>query len=99
MGASLHSKPSAEAACKTLIEQAVLLWRREMDDYRDDITAIVVRLSPFDLLRQEWKSEQAERTARGSYVMFGAHRRHQSCGDGAIGADISEQDRPVVVMG
>ena len=49
VGAALGEKSSAEAACVTLIEQAARLWRREEGDHRDDITAIVVRLNPFDL--------------------------------------------------
>ena len=69
VGAALGEKSSAEAACVTLVEQAALLWRREEDDYRDDITAIVVRLNPFALMRKE-----AEETLRGDCHLFGPRR-------------------------
>ena len=75
VGAALDMKPSAEAACETLIEQAALLWRREEGDYRDDITAIVVRLNPFGLMRKE-----VEEAPRGDCLLFDACGSRQSFG-------------------
>ena len=76
VGAALvDNNLSAEAACETLIEQAALLWRREEGDYRDDITAIVVRLNPFDLMRKE-----VEEAPRGDLLLFDACRSRQSFG-------------------
>ena len=69
VGAALGEKSSAEAACVALVEQAALLWRREEDDYRDDITAIVVQLNPFALMRKE-----AEESPRGDCHLFGPRR-------------------------
>jgi serine/threonine protein phosphatase PrpC len=40
---SLSSGADCDAACQVLIETAAKLWQREEGDYRDDITAIVVR--------------------------------------------------------
>lgn len=40
---------AAKDACKALIDLAVRRWRDIEGDYRDDITAIVMRLSAFDL--------------------------------------------------
>ena len=74
-GAPLGENSSAEAACVTLIEQAALLWRREEGDYRDDITAIVVRLNPFGLMRKE-----VEEASRGDRVLFDACGPRQSFG-------------------
>lgn len=39
----------AQDACKTLIIEAANRWSFEEGDYRDDITATVVRLNPFEL--------------------------------------------------
>jgi hypothetical protein len=75
VGAVLDENSSAEAACETLIEQAALSWRREEGDYRDDITAIVVRLNPFGLMRKE-----VEEAPRGGRVLFDACGARQSFG-------------------
>ncbi|KAJ1444771.1 phosphatase 2C-like domain-containing protein [Pelagophyceae sp. CCMP2097] len=40
---------NAREACKELIIEAAGRWKCEEDDYRDDITAIVVRLNPLDM--------------------------------------------------
>lgn len=40
---------AAKDACKALIDLAVRRWRDIEGDYRDDITAIVMRLSHYDL--------------------------------------------------
>jgi len=40
---SLSGGADCDAACQVLIETAAKLWQREEGDYRDDITAIVVR--------------------------------------------------------
>ena len=67
VGAALGENSSAEAACVTLIELAALLWRREVGDYRDDITAIVVRLDSFGFMRKE-----AKEAPRGNRVLLAA---------------------------
>lgn len=36
-------------ACQMLIENAAARWRDVEGDYRDDITALVIRLPPFQL--------------------------------------------------
>ena len=59
------AKPSAEKACQALIEQAALRWRHFEGDYRDDITAIIVRLSPFDLLKTV--TARADRRSRAAF--------------------------------
>ena len=37
---------SATEACTRLIETSAAKWRQEEGDYRDDITACIVRLQP-----------------------------------------------------
>ena len=39
-----HLKRGVAAACQALIEQAASRWRDVEGDYRDDITALVIRL-------------------------------------------------------
>ena len=51
-----------EKACQALIEQAAIRWRHTEGDYRDDITAIIIRLSPFDLIGRD--NRRAERRSR-----------------------------------
>ena len=38
------AEADCDDACQDLIEEAAKRWRREEGDYRDDITAIVIRL-------------------------------------------------------
>jgi len=56
---------SAEDACRMLIAKAAMCWRHYEGDYRDDITAIVVKLQPVvRMLEQEQQEQQQqERTA------------------------------------
>ena len=105
VGAALDNNSSAEAACETLIEQAALLWRLEEVDYRDDITAIVVRLNPFDLMRKE-----VEEAPRGDLLLFDACRSRQSFGsrrsldervesNGTMKAGVLDEEEEVSVVG
>ena len=55
-------KISAAKACQALIEQAAIRWRHAEGDYRDDITAIIIRLSPFDLIGRD--NRRADRRSR-----------------------------------
>jgi len=47
VAASLEATKSASAACKNLIDLAIQCWKDNEGDYRDDITAIVMRLAPY----------------------------------------------------
>ena len=89
VGAALVNNSSAEAACETLIEQAALLWRREEGDYRDDITAIVVRLNPFGLMRKE-----VEEAPRGdtSYCSTRATRDSRLARGGRLTSEWSQTE-------
>jgi len=44
VAASLQATNSATLACKRLIDAAIQQWKDNEGDYRDDITAIVMRL-------------------------------------------------------
>ena len=98
--ATASAPPSAETACASLIEKAALLWRREEGDYRDDITAMVVRLSPFELLRREEEAHaklaKERRAVRGSRVLFDSCRARQSFDGGDAGIyddDLAEEPK------
>ncbi|KAJ8610297.1 hypothetical protein CTAYLR_009076 [Chrysophaeum taylorii] len=45
---TLEATNSAKDACKNLIDLAIQRWKENEGDYRDDITAIVMRLRPYD---------------------------------------------------
>ena len=44
---ALDATNSASAACKRLIDAAIQCWKENEGDYRDDITAIVMRLAKY----------------------------------------------------
>jgi protein phosphatase 2C family protein 2/3 len=50
----------ATRACQALIEVAAAKWHDEEGDYRDDITALVVRLPHL------WKSDHAQQSLQAN---------------------------------
>ena len=77
---------SADAACTALIVASATKWQEFEGDYRDDITAIVVRTNPFDLMDEQkrLREEQSRRRrSRASFTADDSPRRLTDPGDDA----------------